>query len=321
MQALVLTKEKSLPEYIQTTPPEAKKGEVIVKLGAGALNHRDVWITKGLYPGIRVNTVLGSDGAGTIGDRRVIINPNINWGDNEAVQHFAYHILGMPTNGTFGEYVRVGEDRVHDMPEHLSMEQAAALPLGGLTAYRAIFTKCQVKAGDRVLISGVGGGVALFACQFAIAAGAEVYVTSSSQEKINKAIALGAKGGFLYTDENWSRQFVDEVGGVDAIVDSAAGDGFNDFIRITNPAARICFYGGTRGKINKLNPQIIFWKQLTVMGSTMGSDTEFQAMLDFVNTHEIIPVIDRIFDLGEGAKAFEYMDAGKQFGKIILKIQ
>ncbi|MEM9848649.1 MAG: zinc-binding dehydrogenase, partial [Bacteroidota bacterium] len=275
---------------------------------------------KGLYPGIQLGTILGSDGAGYVGDRKVLINPNINWGTDECVQSAYYQILGTPSDGTFAEYICVAEDRIHDVPKHLSVEQAAALPLAGLTAYRALFTKCQVKAGDRVLISGVGGGVALFACQFAIAAGAEVYVTSSSEEKIQKAIDLGAKGGFLYTQKDWSKGFVEKVGGVDAVIDSAAGDGFADFVRICNPAARICFYGGTRGKINGLNPQVIFWKQLKILGSTMGSDKEFAEMLDFVERHEVVPVVDQIFDLKEGVAAFNLMEKGGQFGKLVLKM-
>lgn len=320
MKALVLTKEKTLPEYKTVGSPKAKAGEALVQLQAAALNHRDLWITKGKYPGIRLNTILGSDGVGEWNGKHYLINPNINWGDSEAVQHFAYHILGMPTNGTFAEQVVVAEDRLHEMPKHLSVEQAAALPLGGLTAYRALFTKCQVKAGDRVLISGVGGGVALFACQFAIAAGAEVYVTSSSEEKIQKAINLGAKGGYLYTQNDWATQLLEAIGGVDAIVDSAAGDGFADFIKVCHPAGRICFYGGTNGKINGIHPQLMFWKQLTIQGSTMGSDKEFAAMIEFVAQHKIEPIVDRIFELKEGRAALEYMDSGEQFGKIVLRI-
>ncbi|MEM8525476.1 MAG: zinc-binding dehydrogenase [Bacteroidota bacterium] len=320
MNALVLTEEKQLPQYIEMQKPTPKKGEALVNIEAAALNHRDVWITKGLYPNIHTPTILGSDGAGRVGERKVIINPNIDWGDDEAVQTLYYQILGMPENGTFAEYIVVEEDRLHDMPEHLSMEEAAALPLGGLTAFRATFTKCQIKKGDKVLISGVGGGVALFACQFAIATGAEVYVTSSSEAKIQRAIELGAKGGFLYTDENWTKQLRKEIGGVDAIIDSAAGDGFANFVKICNPAARICFYGGTRGKINNLNPQLMFWKQISIFGSTMGSDKEFGEMVEFVREHKIKPVIDQIYDLKDGVEAFKRMDAGQQFGKLVLKI-
>ncbi|MEL6718735.1 MAG: zinc-binding dehydrogenase [Bacteroidota bacterium] len=320
MNALVLTEEKQLPNYIQIDKPTPKAGEVLVKIEAAALNHRDVWITKGLYPNIHVPTILGSDGAGRVGERKVIINPNIDWGDTEAVQTLYYQILGMPENGTFAEYITVKEDRIHDMPEHLSIEEAAALPLAGLTAFRAAFTKCQIKKGDKVLISGVGGGVALFACQFAIAAGAEVYVTSSSEEKIQKAIDLGAKGGFLYTEETWIKQLRKEIGGVDAIIDSAAGDGFANFLKICNPAARICFYGGTRGKINNLNPQLMFWKQVSIFGSTMGSDKEFAEMVAFVGKHKIKPVIDKIYDLKDGAEAVKRMSAGQQFGKLVLRV-
>jgi NADPH:quinone reductase-like Zn-dependent oxidoreductase len=206
------------------------------------------------------------------------------------------------------------------MPAHLSFEEAAALPLAGLTAYRALFSRAQLQAGEKVLISGIGGGVALFACQFAIAAGAEVYVTSSAQEKIDKAIRMGAKGGANYTEEKWAKPFGKAVGGFDVIIDSAAGDGFGNLVKLCNPGARIVIYGGTRGPWNGVSPQIVFWKQLNIMGSTMGSSEEFQAMIDFVSRHKIIPIIDGIYPIEKAAEAFDRMNQGLQFGKIVLTI-
>ena len=300
--------------------PEPKNGEVMVELKAAAMNHRDVWMTHGLYPNLTEGVILGSDGAGYVGERAVIINPNINWGDNPNYpNHKTYQILGMPSDGTFAEYIAVAEDRLADKPEHLSMEEAAALPLGGLTAFRALFSKAKATKKDKVLISGVGGGVALFACQFAIAAGAEVYVTTGSDEKIQKAVDIGAKGGINYKTEKWHKAFAKEFSGVDVVIDSAGGAGFDSLLKVCNPMARVATYGGTRGKI-AITPQVLFWKEIQIFGSTMGSDEEFQKMVGFVNEHKIKPVVDSVYDLADAGAAFEKMDNGGQFGKIVFRI-
>ena len=320
MKAIVLTKKNQLPEIIDRPVPETKPGEVLVQIKAAALNHRDVWISKGQYPGIEEGITLGSDGVGVVGDREVIINPNVGWGENPDFPAKSYTILGMPQNGTFAEYLAVSEDRIEDKPSHLSFSEAAALPLGGLTAYRAVVTKGQVKPGDRVLISGVGGGVALFAFQFALAAGADVYVTSGTQTKIEKAMALGAKGGANYKDENFSKQLKEQARGFDLIIDSAGGDGLADVAKLVNPGARIVMYGGTRGKINGLSPQILFWKQASLLGTSMGTDQEFKDMIAFVEKHKIVPVVDSEFTFSNAHQAFERMNDGLQFGKIVLTV-
>ncbi len=299
--------------------PSPKQGEVVVDVKAAALNHRDIFITKGLYPGITFPCVMGSDGVGEYKGQTFILNPNHDWGTDERVQSKGYHILGSPTYGTFAEQVVVGKDKLHIKPDHLTIEQAAALPLAGLTAYRAVFSRGRLKAGEKVLISGIGGGVALFACQFAIAVGAEVWVTSSKPEKIEKATELGAKGGALYTNEGWEKALKRGGGGFDLIIDSAGGSGFNDLINIANPAGRISIYGGTRGKMT-ISPQKLFWKQLDILGSTMGSDQDFTDMVAFVNSHKIVPVVDAVYPLGQLNEALERMDKGLQFGKIVVRM-
>ncbi|NNE27223.1 MAG: zinc-binding dehydrogenase [Saprospiraceae bacterium] len=292
----------------------------IVKLAYAALNHRDVWMTKGMYPGLRYGTTLGSCGAGYLNERKVLINPNINWGeDPDYPDHNNYSILGMPIDGTMAEYISIPKDRVHDIPGHLKLEEAAALPLAGLTAYRALFSKAQLKEDDKVLISGIGGGVALMAFQFAIAIGAEVYVTSSQQSKIDEAIKLGATGGANYTEENWHKSFVKEHGPVDVVIDSAGGEGYNNLLKTCAPLARVVNYGGTRGNA-VFSPQLLFWKELQLLGSTMGNDDEFVQMLEFVSEFEIHPVVDEIFAFDDYKSAFEKMDASRQFGKILLSI-
>ena len=321
MKALILV-GKDQPLAIQNVEkPVNTEGSVLVKIRNAALNHRDVWINKGMYGGIKYPSILGSDGAGVLEDgTEVIINPGLEWGDDDRAQGKNFRILGLPDDGTFAEYIRIDKNNVVPKPSHLSFIEAAALPLAGLTAYRALFTKCNLKATDKVLISGIGGGVALFALQFAVALGCEVYVTSSSDEKIAKAVAMGAKGGANYRTEDWSKAFMAETGGVDVIIDGAVGTGFADLVKICRPAARICFYGGTAGAMSGVSPQIIFYKQLSIFGSTMGTAREFSMMVDFVNFHKIKPIIDSVYDLADANDAFKKMDEGGQFGKIILKI-
>lgn len=318
MHALVLNDKNAPLQYKEVTLPQENDNQVLVHIRAAALNHRDVWIQKGLYAGLRYPIIVGSDGAGIYEGKEVIINPSLEWGDNPAVQSKNFRILGLPDNGTFADFVLIDRNQLFDKPKHLTFEQAAALPLAGLTAFRALFTKCNVKKGEKVLITGIGGGVALFACQFAVAAGAAVYVTSSSEDKIERAIALGAKGGGNYTDKDWADGMARELGGFDAIIDGAGGAGFMDLVKVCKPAGRICFYGGTKGDIPNVNPRQIFWKQLSIYGSTMGTSEEFAKMLRFVKKHKIVPIIDQEFDLKEGQAAFDRMDKGEQFGKIIL---
>lgn len=301
--------------------PEIEPGKTLVMMAAAALNHRDLFIREGKYAGIKLPVIPGSDGSGYLEDgTRVLINPNMNWGSSERVQQKNYLILGMPENGTFTEYGAFYNDRLYLVPSHLSMTEAAALPLAGLTAYRALFSRANVQAGETVLISGIGGGVALFALQFAVAAGCHVFVTSSSAEKIQKAVQLGASGGYLYTEEDWHKKALNETGGFDVIIDGAGGPGLNKLLYAAAPGARISVYGGTTGKTDGFTPQILFWKQISLLGSTMGSDCDFANMLNFVTAHSITPIIDKTFALDEVNEAYHYMNSGSQFGKIVLKI-
>lgn len=292
---------------------------MIVQLKAAALNRRDVFVTQGLYPGIRFPVILGSDGAGLLDGRPVVINPAMNWGDDPRAQSRQFHILGLPKNGTLAQQVAVPAGKVYDKPVHLNWEQAAALPLGGMTAYRALFTRGQLRSGERVLVSGIGGGVAVFVLQFARAIGAEVWVTSGSSEKLDRARALGARGGVNYREDNWPDQLKEQAGGFDVIVDSAGGPGFAHFLKLCNPAARIVSYGGTLG-MAQLSPQILFWKQISILGSSMATDEEFGAMLRFVEQHRIEPVVDSVVSMADGQAAFDRMAKGLQFGKIVLDI-
>lgn len=332
MKAIVLnldSKEKIKLTDVQESALEA--GEVRVKIKAAALNHRDEWSRQGLYPNLRSGGILGSDGAGVVSEiakgvdpfwlgKEVIINASINWGDKQSVQGKNFEILGMPRNGTFAENVVVPADRLHQKPDHLTWEESAALPLAGLTAYRALTYQGQLEEKENVLVTGFGGGVAQFAAQFALALGAKVSISSSSSDKIKKGLKMGASFGFDYTNPKWVDQAVEKSrGGFDLIIDGAAGDSFNQLIQACKPGGRIVFYGATRGNPSKLEARRIFWNQLKIMGSTMGSDKDFRKMLQLVERREIHPVIDKVFPLDKAVEAFDRMRDGEQMGKIILR--
>ena len=330
MKATVLTGVKSPLEIRQVPDLAAAPGQAIVRLKAAALNHRDLWTQLGLYPNIKVPITLGSDGAGLVTSvgpeavatwvgREVIINPAIAWGDDPRAQGPDFRILGLPDHGTFAEQVSIPVANLAPKPVHLTWEQAAALPLAGLTAWRALFTRAQLKAGERVLVTGVGGGAALFALQFAVAAGAEVWVTSGSAEKIARAKKLGARGGVNYRDAGWGPALQKEAGGLfDVIVDSAGGDGFASLIELTRPGGRIVFFGATTGNPPGLDLRKCFFRQINLLGTTMGSPQDFAGMISFVASHKITPVVDRVFPLDDTESALRHMEAGTQFGKLVL---
>lgn len=330
MRALVLS-GKNEPLVIQEKPDLTPgKGEAIIRIHAAALNHRDVWIQKGQYAGLKYPITPGSDGSGvvvndltgTFTGKEVIINPAIHWGSTHSYQDPKdFRILGLPDDGTFAEYVKVPQQNIVERPSHLSFEEAAALPLAGVTAFRAVSTRAGVQPGEKVLITGIGGGVALFALQYAVALGAKVYVTSGSEEKIEKAIALGAIGGANYKNDKWGHNLQQLAGSFDVIIDGAAGDGMDELLNLATPGGRVVFYGATRGNPSALTARRIFWKQLNILGSTMGSPEDFQSMIAFIGQHAIHPIIDKVFPFAEGEAAMRRMDDAHQFGKIVIKMQ
>jgi zinc-binding alcohol dehydrogenase/oxidoreductase len=320
MKALVLNEKNSLPQLQEIENPLITMSEALVEIKAASLNHRDIWIMKGQYPGLRFPLIPGSDGAGIFDGKEVVIQPGRGWGADERFQSNDYQILGLPQNGTFAEWVSVEQRQIFPKPSHLSMEEAAALPLAGLTAYRVLFSRCRAKAGEKLLVTGTGGGVAMFCVQFAVKAGLEVFVTSGDDGKISKAVELGASGGANYKSEGWAEELKMQAGGFDILIDGAGGSDFLSLVKLANLGGRIGIYGGTRGAVPNFSPQPIFWKQLSILGSTMGSDQDFAAMLDFVNQHKLVPVVDSVFDLKDGVSAFKRMEQGAQFGKIVLKI-
>lgn len=330
MKGIVLDLDsKSKISYQEVPSKSLAADQVRIQIKAAALNHRDEWCRQGKYPNLTNGVILGSDGFGVITElgsdvkgfqigQEVIINPAMNWGENQEAQSKDFLIMGTPHDGTLSEEVVVASDRVHAKPNHLNFEQAAALPLAGLTAYRALLYQAKTKATDKVLISGFGGGVAQFAAQFALGLGAEVYVTTSSPAKLEKAVSLGAKGGFDYRDSQWVDKSNAEVGGFDVIIDGASGDGLNDLIKVTKPGGRIVIYGATQGNPSTLEARRIFWNQIKIMGSTMGSDQDFDDMLTFVQYYQIKPIVDAVYPFAKAEEAFDKMRDGKQMGKIVL---
>ncbi|KXK40056.1 MAG: zinc-binding dehydrogenase [Saprospiraceae bacterium] len=320
MRAYIVSQINEKPKLIEMDVPQPTEHQVLINIKASAFNHRDIWITKGLYPGIRLGAVMGADGVGIDGEgRKVVINPGLDWGNNQNCQSRQFRVLGVPDDGTFADYIMIDKKYVYPLPDHLDFVHGAAIPLAGVTAFRALVKKANVQSGDKVLISGIGGGVAMMAMQFALAMQCEVFVTSGSEEKIENAIRLGAKAGYNYKDDSWAKQFQSEHGGVDVIIDSACGTGFHHFVNIANPGGRIAFYGGTHGEISGLNPQKVFWKQLSIMGSTMGSDQDFRDMLAFVEQYKVQPIVSRIVDFDHFMDGFDFLAQGQQMGKVVMQ--
>jgi zinc-binding alcohol dehydrogenase/oxidoreductase len=310
--------------------PAIGDDEALVRVRAAAMNHRDVFITHGLYPNIRLPVTLGSDGAGEIaalgstvanlgvGDE-VVIDPMLGWGDDTRVWDAANAtILGMPRDGTFAQYVAVPIDNVYPKPKTLSMTQAAAVPLAGLTAYRATFTRGALQRGETVLITGVGGGVQTFVLLFAKHAGARAIVTSSSDDKLERARALGADLAINYASTPDWPKLLRSTGPIDLVVDSSGGETLRKALDVVRPGGRIVVYGGTMGDATiKMFP--LFWKHLTILGTSMGSPTDFAATLALFEG-ALRPVVDREFALSEAVDAFRYIADGRQFGKVVLRV-
>ncbi|MGA2392301.1 MAG: zinc-binding dehydrogenase [Candidatus Lustribacter sp.] len=334
MQAIVLREvggpQKLHLEEIET--PVAGPGEMLIKLRYAAFNRRDVFITQGLYPGIVFPVISGSDGCGVVAAHgpgangpavgtTVLINPMFGWGDDARVWRSDSTLLGMPRHGTFAEYVTVPAENVHLKPERLSDEQAAAIPLGGLTAYRAVFTRGGCTADDVVLLPGIGGGVQTFALSFVKSTGARAIVTSSSDAKLARAKALGADVAINYkTSENWSKEVrAQSGGGPTLVIDSVGGETFAKALDIARYGARVVTYGGTTGDA-KIRPFSVFWKQLDILGTSMGSPADFAAMLHLFATTSLEPVIDEVVDLAAVPAAAQRILDGKQFGKLVVRI-
>jgi NADPH:quinone reductase-like Zn-dependent oxidoreductase len=335
MKAVVL-RELGGPEKLQledVPEPQPAADEVVVRLKAAAMNHRDVWIRTGRYAGITLPIILGSDGAGIVSQvgsqvdpswigKPVLINPCLDWGDDPAVQRNDFRILGLPDDGTYAEFVKVPARNIAPKPEELSWEEAAAVPLAAMTAYRALVTRGQIKQGETVVVTGIGGGVAVCVLQIAKKMGARVWVTSGSNDKIHRARSLGAEGGVNYRAADWVKQLREMMGGKgpDIVVDSAGGETFDQALDLVRPGGRLIIFGATLGPAKEVMVRRIFWKQLTVLGSTMGTPKEFDEAVKLYSSGGLRPVVDRVFPLSDVQAAHKRMEEAEQFGRIVLKI-
>ena len=337
MQAIIL-REPGPAENLRledAPDPAPGAGDVVVRLKAAALNHRDLWIRSGTGAyagGFKQRVILGSDGAGEVlsvgsgGDpalvgRAVVINPSLDWGDVDAAQGPAFRILGLPDDGTYAQAVRVPARNVHPKPAALSFEEAAAIPLAALTAYRAVVTRARVQAGETVLVTGIGGGVSTFAMQIAAHLGARVFVTSGSDAKLARAREMGVAGGANYRTQDWAHEIAALCkGGPDVVIDSVGGDTFAKSVEILKPGGRVASYGATTGPVKDFVLRNLFWKQATVFGTTMGSPRDFAAMLKLYDQGLLRPVVDKVFPLADTAAAHRRMEEAGQFGKIVLGI-
>lgn len=333
MKALILeSAEGPNSAAIKDVPaPTPEPGEVAVAVSAAALNHRELWISRGLYPGMSLPTVMGADGAGvieTVGEgvdtrhigRRVVLYPGLRWGPDERFPGGEFGLLGMPGPGTIAQTVCVPLENAFDTPAHLSDAQAAALPVAALTAYRALTVKAQLKAGEKVLITGIGGGVATFGLLFAKALGATVYVTSGSNETLAAAAQKGADEGFNYHDEDWGKALRRASGGIDVVLDGAPAASFPAYARCLAMGARVALYGSTGGPTFNASAPDLFLRHASLLGTAMGSPADFQGMLDAVSKHGIEPVIDRVFPIDRAKDALIYLGDGHRFGKVVIAI-
>jgi len=309
--------------------PAPGPGEVRVALKAASINHRELFITHGQYPGMVAPITLGCDGAGIVdclgegvsgvveGDE-VLLYPGRNWGPNRHAPAADFGLLGMPFAGTIAEYVCVPAENLAPKPAFMSFEEAGALPLTALTSWRALMFKGQLQAGETLLISGVGGGVATSGLAFAVAKGANVYVTGESEAVVDRAIAMGAKGGLLFTDPEWRKQVGKLTGGVDVVLDGAPSPSFANYVRAINPGARIVIYGSTGGNEVKFNATDIFLKSASVVGSQVGDLQDFREMLAFVAEAQIKPVIEATYPLARAKEALLHLRDSHRFGKVVV---
>ncbi|KAI1408821.1 oxidoreductase [Hypoxylon sp. FL1857] len=353
-QALTIKKIDGKPGQVyyplqltQVPKPEPGPKELLVKVQAAALNHRDVFIRQHLYPGISFTNPLLADGFGTVVEagpeassfvgKKVILTPSRGWKSSPdgPEDPSKFSVIGgsvLYPVGTAQDYVLVDASEVEIAPPHLTSHEAAALPLVGVTAWRALVTKglggdTSSAGGKNVLVTGIGGGVALAALQFGVALGCNVYVTSGDGSKLEKAKGLGAKGGVSYKEATWEKQLQSQLPPsrpyLDVVVDGAGGDIVPKSVKLLRPGGVIAVYGMTVGPKMDWTMSAVM-KNIDLRGSTMGSRAEFRDMVEFVRKQQIRPVVSRVVKGLDNIEAvdglFEDMRKGKQFGKLVIEI-
>jgi NADPH:quinone reductase-like Zn-dependent oxidoreductase len=302
--------------YEDAPDPEPGPGEVLVRLRAASMNHLDLWIRKGL-PSVPKPRILGADGAGIREDtgERVVINPGIEHGER-------IEVIGEHMDGTHAELIAVPEGNVYALPDELSFEEAAAFPLVFETAYRLLVTKAQLREGEWVLLWGIGSGVASAGLAIAKALGANALVTSSSDEKLERARELGADAAVNHASGDVVEAVKEATGGkgVDVVLEHVGEETWQRSLQAARTDGRIVVCGATTGPNPPAALHRIWWKQLTIHGSTMGTSEDFEAVYELVKSGRAKPLVDSVRPLAEARAAHERMEAGEQFGKLVLTI-
>jgi len=297
--------------YEDAPDPEPGAGEVLVELRAASLNHLDLWIRKGL-PSVPKPRILGADGAGLVDGNRVVINPGIEHGAKITV-------VGEHMDGTHAELIAVPEGNVYPIPDEMSFEEAAAFPLVFETAYRMLVTRAGLRDGEWVLVWGVGGGLASAANLIARALGARTIVTSSSDDKLAR-VEADAKVNHASADVVEAVKEATGGHGADVVVESVGDATWQRSLQAAAQGGRITVCGATSGPNPPAALHRIWWKQLSVLGSTMGTKDDFEGVYELVMSGRVKPIVDEVFALSEARAAHERMEAGDQLGKIVLTI-
>ena len=343
MRAAVIREHGGLEQVRveEISDPKCAEDEVILNVRSAGLNHLDIWVRKGRGEGkLSEPHVLGSDAAGVVmavgakvqtvavGDE-VVLNPGISCGccdycnRGEQSECVSFGILGLSRRGTFAEQVAVPARNVFSKPSHMSFDEAGAFVLAHLTAWRMLMTRAQLRPGQTVLIHGIGGGTALSALQLAKLAGARVIVTSSSDEKLDRAGRIGADHTINYDTGNDVVQYAKDLtsgAGVDIVFDTVGAATWPIDFSVVRRGGKIVLCGITSGAEAVTNLQSLYWNQLTIMGSTMGSNEDFRQMVKAVAVAKLRPVIDSVTPLENIADAMGKMEAAEQFGKIVLEV-
>lgn len=314
--------DASVLELAEVPDPVAEPGWTVVELRAAALNWHDVLVRQGQY-GSPLPHTPGADGAGidlSTGDE-VVVLPSLWWGSDESAPSPDWEILGDHRPGTYAERVLVPTDSVAPKPAGLSWAEAAALPLVGVTTYRALFTRGRLKEGESLLVLGAGGGVSTMAISLAAAVGARVFVTSSSDDKITAARELGAHGGVRYDDPAWTSAARELAGGrgFDVVLDPVGN--WAQALEALRPGGRLVVLGANRADRAELNVRPYYFGQFDLLGTTMGSPRDFARLLGLMAEHSVPPpIIDRTFGLDRADEAHLHLEAGRGFGKVVLEI-
>jgi NADPH:quinone reductase-like Zn-dependent oxidoreductase len=301
--------------------PTARPGWVTVALRASALNWHDVLVRQGRY-GSPLPHIIGADGAGVRTDtgEDVVVLPSLNWGDRDEAPGGGWEILGDHTSGTYAELVSVPAACLAPKPRGLNWAEAAALPLVGVTTYRALFVRGRLQKGESMLVIGAGGGIATMAIALAVAAGVGITVTSSSTDTIEHAVSAGAQGGVLHSEPDWpehARAMSPDNAGFDLILDPVGR--WVESVRALRPGGRLVVLGANAAQIAPMDVRSFYFGQFDLLGTTMGSSRDFAGLLDMIDRCSVrAPVIDREFPLDRAAEAHEYLERGRTFGKCVL---